>query len=368
MTFDSQGRRFEKKVTVAGATTLHHRYIYRGYLQIAALDLTRSAHSALWFVTWDPSQPTATRPLAIQKDGTWFTYGYDLTKTICEVFGPAGYIRTSYSYAPFGSVSESGDVSQPLQWSSEVYDSELDLVYYNYRHYSPSLGRFLSRDPIEEQGGLNLYVFTYNRAVFEDDGLGLAPIPDSNSFWSAYPNYNHYVTSGKVWEKVGGNLYWSYLLGDYFNSCALRISIGLNASEESKIPSGKYTNRAMDFTTTRKETRKFEERKLLNKQNAGLYQDMLRFEENYLNKGKTILKASLTGRFIISANRIGEYFIKSWGEGTAIKTKIELRKYEDCLAGKVAIFSAGGHTGVLRKGYRDPYVEGYLPIVAWKLN
>ena len=100
--YDSQGRRFEKKVTVAGVTTLHHRYIYRGYLQIAALDLMRSAHPALWFVTWDPSQPVATRPLAIQKDGTWFTYGYDLTKNICEVFGPAGYIRTAYAYAPFG--------------------------------------------------------------------------------------------------------------------------------------------------------------------------------------------------------------------------------------------------------------------------
>ena len=135
--YDSQGRRFEKKVTVAETTTLHHRYIYRGYLQIAALDLTRSAHPALWFVTWDPSQPVATRPLAIQKDGTWFTYGYDLTKNICEVFGPAGYIRTAYAYAPFGAVSASGDVTQPFQWSSEYYDSELDLVYYNYRHYSP---------------------------------------------------------------------------------------------------------------------------------------------------------------------------------------------------------------------------------------
>ena len=156
--YDSQGRRFEKKVTVAGITTLHHRYIYRGYLQVAALDLTRSAHPALWFVTWDPSQPTATRPLAVQKDGTWFTYGYDLTKNICEVFGPAGYIRTAYSYAPFGAVTASDNgVIQPFQWSSEVYDSELDLVYYNYRHYSPSLVRFLSRDPIEEQGGLNLY-------------------------------------------------------------------------------------------------------------------------------------------------------------------------------------------------------------------
>ena len=98
--------------------------------------------------TWDPLQPLATRPLAIQKDGTWFTDGYDLTKNICEVFGPAGYIRTAYSYAPFGAVTASDNsVVQPFQWSSEVYDSELDLVYYNYRHYSPSLGRFLSRDP-----------------------------------------------------------------------------------------------------------------------------------------------------------------------------------------------------------------------------
>ena len=179
--YDSQGRRFEKKVTVAGATTLHHRYIYRGYLQIAALDLTRAAHPALWLVTWDPSQPTATRPLAIQKDGTWFTYGYDLTKNICEVFGPAGYIRTTYSYAPFGAVTASDNgVIQPFQWSSEHYDPELGLVYYNYRHYSPTLGRFLSRDPIQEQGGLNLYAFVGNETtrLFDSRGSKIEGFPD----------------------------------------------------------------------------------------------------------------------------------------------------------------------------------------------
>ncbi|MBP3302299.1 MAG: RHS repeat-associated core domain-containing protein, partial [Opitutales bacterium] len=58
------------------------------------------------------------------------------------------------------------------QWSSEVYDSELDLVYYNYRHYSPTLGRFLSRDPIQEQGGPNLYAFVKNRPLFVNDYLG----------------------------------------------------------------------------------------------------------------------------------------------------------------------------------------------------
>ncbi|MBR6798057.1 MAG: RHS repeat-associated core domain-containing protein, partial [Opitutales bacterium] len=172
--YDSQGRRFEKKVTVAGTTTLHYRYIYRGYLQIAALDLTRAAHPALWLVTWDPTQTTATRPLALQKDGTWFTYGYDITKNVCELFGPNGYIRTAYSYTPFGSVSASENgVVQNFQWSSEFYDSELDLVYYNYRHYSPSLGRFLSRDPIEEQGGLNLYALGENKVLLGVDNIGL---------------------------------------------------------------------------------------------------------------------------------------------------------------------------------------------------
>ena len=54
-------------VTVDGNVTLHQRYIYRGFLQIACIDLTRSHHPALWYITWDPTQNTATRPLALQK-------------------------------------------------------------------------------------------------------------------------------------------------------------------------------------------------------------------------------------------------------------------------------------------------------------
>ena len=32
------------------------------------------------------------------------------------------------------------------------------LVYFNYRHYSPSLGRWLSRDPAGEAASPNLYL------------------------------------------------------------------------------------------------------------------------------------------------------------------------------------------------------------------
>ena len=170
--YGHMGRRATKKVTVDGNITLHQRYLYRGYLQIACCDLTRSAHPCLWLITWDPTQPIATRPLAIQKDGTWYTYGWDLTKNICELYGTNVYIRTAYTYTPYGSVTESGNTWQPIQWSSEYNDTELGLVYYNYRHYNPIDGRWLGRDKLETTGGSNLYGFTFNK-TYIIDFLGL---------------------------------------------------------------------------------------------------------------------------------------------------------------------------------------------------
>ena len=171
--YDTHGRRATKKVTINGAVTLHQRYIYRGYLQIACCDLTRSSHPCLWLLTWDPSQSKATRPLAIRKDGTWFAYGWDLTKNICEVFGPAGYIRTSYAYSPFGTVEASGDVEQPIQWSGEFNNNEIGLVYYNYRYYNPLDGRWINFDPIGMHDDMNLYSYVKNSASSNVDKLGL---------------------------------------------------------------------------------------------------------------------------------------------------------------------------------------------------
>ena len=174
--YDYMGRRATKKVTVNGSVTLHQRFLYRGYLQIACCDLTRSNHPCLWLITWDPFQPVATRPLAIQKDGTWYTYGWDLSKNICEVYGQHGYIRTNYSYSPYGEVTISGDVTQPIQWSSEYSDLEIDLVYYNYRHYSPLDGKWIGRDMVISSW--NEYLFCSNASIGRFDFLGLVGIVD----------------------------------------------------------------------------------------------------------------------------------------------------------------------------------------------
>jgi len=46
------------------------------------------------------------------------------------------------------------------------------VAYYGYRYYDPVTGRWPSRDPIEESGGINLYGFLGSDGVNEVDVLG----------------------------------------------------------------------------------------------------------------------------------------------------------------------------------------------------
>lgn len=46
------------------------------------------------------------------------------------------------------------------------------VAHYGYRYYDPHNGRWLSRDPIEEEGGINLYGFVSNNGVCWWDILG----------------------------------------------------------------------------------------------------------------------------------------------------------------------------------------------------
>jgi RHS repeat-associated protein len=51
----------------------------------------------------------------------------------------------------------------------------VDVTDYGYRYYHPDLGRWPSRDPIAERGGVNLYGFVGNDGINRLDILGLAP-------------------------------------------------------------------------------------------------------------------------------------------------------------------------------------------------
>ena len=77
-------------------------------------------------------------------------------------------VDTEYEYGPFGEVIRSSGTyanANSFRFSTKYLDVETGLYYYGYRHYDSATGRWLSKDPIEEQGGLNLYAFVGNRAI-----------------------------------------------------------------------------------------------------------------------------------------------------------------------------------------------------------
>ena len=68
-------------------------------------------------------------------------------------------------------IGERGDSEGRFPARTCGYDD--GVTVYGFRFYSPGQGRFLNRDPIEEQGGLNLYAFVGNDPVNHWDYLGL---------------------------------------------------------------------------------------------------------------------------------------------------------------------------------------------------
>ena len=83
---------------------------------------------------------------------------------------------TRDDYGPFGELiraSGSNARLNPFRFSTQFQDDESDLVYYGYRFYNASTGRWLNRDPLEEGGGVNVYGFVGNNGVsqFDVDGL-----------------------------------------------------------------------------------------------------------------------------------------------------------------------------------------------------
>ena len=71
--YDYQGRRYMKKVTVNGTVVSHERYLYRGYLQLAVLDMLDN-WNVLRTLLWDPLEPVATRPLALVQAASLYCY------------------------------------------------------------------------------------------------------------------------------------------------------------------------------------------------------------------------------------------------------------------------------------------------------
>ena len=118
-----------------------------------------------------------TQPKAHAMSVQWTDYGYDNNGNVTELYdGDSGEIVGQYEYDPYGNtIKAEGQAAREnnIRFSTKEYDSSTGLYYYGYRYYDPTTGRWPSRDPIEEEGGYNLYAFVANDGVNKWDVLGL---------------------------------------------------------------------------------------------------------------------------------------------------------------------------------------------------
>ena len=112
----------------------------------------------------------------------------DLMGNVVALTDISGAVASTFRYTSWGQLSYcTGIIFPRYQFSTKEHDHPLSLHYYGCRHYSSRLGRWLSRDPIAETGGVNLYNAMKNASMLNVDYYGKRVVirkgPDRNHEW-----------------------------------------------------------------------------------------------------------------------------------------------------------------------------------------
>jgi RHS repeat-associated protein len=184
---DYKGRRIYRKVTNLDTSTVlsENKFLHDGWNLMAELTMANAlVRSYGWGKDLSGTEQGAGGVGGLLKV-TY--YGAQTTNAFAAFDGNGnvsalvdaanGNLVAQYEYGPFGEpLRATGPMAKvnPFRFSTQYQDDETDLVCYLHRYFSPSTGRWLSPDPIEERGGLNLYGFVSNDPINKIDLFGLA--------------------------------------------------------------------------------------------------------------------------------------------------------------------------------------------------
>ena len=130
-------------------------------------------------------------------------------------------IVAKYLYDPFGVlIDKSGQLADAnhIGFSSKEFHSNSGLYYYGFRFYDPLFQRWLNRDPIGEQGGINLYRFVGNSPINNVDPFGLTDsvpyVVYPDSFIGPLPPGGVHESYDRFRQQAEGNGLQPSLLGE----------------------------------------------------------------------------------------------------------------------------------------------------------
>jgi RHS repeat-associated protein len=165
--YDPSGRRIQKAFT-QGSTTTTTNYVYNGPNVIEEVDASGNllAHYAQGL--------GMDEPLAELRSSTNAFYEADGLGSITSLSTSTGTISNSYVYDAFGNATAlSGSFVNPYRYTGRDYDPETGLQYSRARYYDPTVGRFISEDPIRFEGGIDFYSYVTGNPVNLIDPSGL---------------------------------------------------------------------------------------------------------------------------------------------------------------------------------------------------
>lgn len=187
--YDYRGRRIRKAVCIFDGTSwVQHRdvlFVWDGWNmveEIAKKDGNQTSRYFIWGFDLSQSLQGAGGVgglIACVEGSKTFHFMYDGNGNVSQIVdGSDNSIVAVYHYDPYGNaIVASGPEARnnSFRFSTKYFDAETGLYYYGYRYYSPDLGRWLTRDPIAEDGGINLYCIAENDPINHIDSLGMSP-------------------------------------------------------------------------------------------------------------------------------------------------------------------------------------------------
>jgi RHS repeat-associated protein len=120
--------------------------------------------------------------------GDYF-YTRDHLGSVRDVVNASNTVTASFAYDPFGRrYQTAGTEIVHVGYTGHYYHQATGLWLTHFRAYDPNMGRWLSRDPIFETGGANIYSYVGSKPINVIDPLGLdnlnllSPTKDPNAF------------------------------------------------------------------------------------------------------------------------------------------------------------------------------------------
>jgi RHS repeat-associated protein len=169
--YDYMGRRVKKSVYDYNAGWILEKeifFVYDGWNLIDEIISEGTSASSRYYVWGQDLSGTLQEAGGIsgllarvdESDGSQYGYFYDANGNIGQMIDTDdGSVKASYEYCPFGNVIKNSGIlanDNAFRFSTKCQDDETGLIYYGYRYYSPVLGRWIGRDPIEEPGSMLL--------------------------------------------------------------------------------------------------------------------------------------------------------------------------------------------------------------------